>query len=246
MAVINETAARRLWPGEDPIGKRVKQGWPEWTTPWREIVGVVGDIKLNGVIADTPMQVYLPYAQNPSSPPAIIVRSSHPDGLARPIEAVVHELAPRTPASSVRTLDTILGGDIARERASMTLLAAFAGIALVLACVGLYGLVSYLVTQRTREVGVRVALGASSGHIVRLFLGFGLTTTIAGLAIGIAGAAALTSYLDALLFGVGPRDTLAFAGAAATLLVVALAACYVPARRAARVDPTRAMRTIAT
>lgn len=246
VAVINETAARRLWPGEDPVGKRVKQGWPEWTTPWREIVGVVGDIKLNGVIADTPMQIYLPYAQNPSSPPAIVVRSSHPEGLARPIEAVVHELAPTMPVYAVRTLDTIVGGDIARERASMTLLAAFAGIALVLACVGLYGLVSYLVTQRTREVGVRVALGASSGHIVRLFLGFGLTTTIAGLAIGIAGAAALTSYLDALLFGVGPRDTLAFAGAAATLLVVALVACYVPARRAARVDPTRAMRTIAT
>jgi putative ABC transport system permease protein len=246
VAVINETAARRLWPDENPIGKRVKQGWPEWTTPWREIVGIAADVKLNGVMADTTMGVYLPYAQSPMSPPAIIIRSPQPERLARPLQTAVHELTATMPVYAVRTMDAILGADMARERASMTLLVSFAGIALVLACVGLYGLMSHLVAQRTSEIGVRVALGASAGHVIRLFLRFGLTTTIVGLAIGIASAAALTRYLEDLLFRVPPMDALAFGGAAATLFVVALVACYLPARRAARVDPTTAMRTMTT
>jgi putative ABC transport system permease protein len=246
VAVINETAARRLWPGESPLGKRVKQGWPEWETPWWEVVGVTSDIKLSGVIAAAPIQIYLPYPQNPSAAPALIVRGGDPEGLARPVEAALRQVAPSMPLYAVRTMTSMVGDNVARERASMALLAVFAGIALVLACVGLYGVMAHSVAQRTSEVGVRIALGASTSDIVRLFLGFGLITTVAGIAIGLAGAIGLTRFLQELLFGVKPLDALAFTGAAAILFVVALAACYLPARRAARIDATTAIRTAAS
>ena len=242
--VVNETLAKKMWPGEDPIGQRLKQGWPEWKTPWREVVGVVADVKLEGLAEPTPMQVYLPIAQEPPEDFAIAVRTAgDPQAARSAVEAAVRSLDRDVPTYSVRTMDELVGSSTARERMSALVLVVFAAVALVLASVGLYGVVAHGVTERTHEIGVRMALGAKTADVLALVVGQGLATTIAGVAIGLAGAVALSRAIQSVLFGVKATDPATLAAVVAILVSVALVACYIPARRAILVDPTAALRS---
>ena len=243
VTVVNETAASRLWPGENPIGKRVKQGWPEWTTPWYEVVGVAGDLKLNGVDQPTPMQVYLPFMQSLSPNPALIIRSSgNPSALAQTVRDTVHRLAPSMPVYATQTMDTLMGDAVSRQRVSMTIFAIFALIAVVLASIGLFGVIAYSVSQRTHEIGVRLALGATRGEVLRLFLRQGLITIAAGVAAGLTGAIVLSRFMKDLLFGVAPDDHVTLWTVTAMLFTVSAFICYLSARRSTRIDAAIALR----
>jgi putative ABC transport system permease protein len=243
VAVVNERFAKHFWPNENPIGKKLKQGWPEWNTPWQEIVGVVNDVKLDGVESDTPMQVYMPLAQSLSRSVILMVRT---DG-ARPatassIRAVIGRLNDNLPVYDVRTMDDVLGLRIARKRLSMIIFAVFGGVALILAAVGLYGVVSHGVADRTREIGVRMALGATRRQVLKLFLGQSAVTTAVGIAIGTGASMLLSRFMRELLFQVEPNDATTICAVVGMLFVVSIAACYLPARRATRVNPTAALR----
>jgi putative ABC transport system permease protein len=247
VAVVNETLARRLFAGEDSIGKRLKQGWPETPeriAPWREIVGVVADVKVEGLSELTPMQVYMPYPQATTSDLAVIVRTQvDPASLQPPVEAALHALDRDMPLYSVRTMERVVETSIARERMAVLVLVVFAIVALTLASVGLYGVVAHGVTERTHEIGVRIALGADRRHVLGLVVRQGLSMAALGTAIGIAGAVALSRSIEGLLFGVSSTDPATIVAVVATLFTVALVACYVPAWRATGVDPTQALRT---
>jgi putative ABC transport system permease protein len=251
--VVNETLARRLWPDEDPIGKRLKQGWPEtpdhptrpdvYFSPWREVVGVVSDVKTNGITSETPLQAYLPILQEPARFLAIVIRSAaDPASLAPPLESVVRDLDKDLPLTQTRTMDQVLDTSIARQRVSMIIFVVFAIVALTLASVGLYGVVAHGVTERTHEIGVRMALGAEARHVLGLVVRQGLSMACVGAVVGVAGAVALSRWIQGLLFGVTATDPATLAAVVAMLLAVALVACYVPAWRATRVDPTTALR----
>jgi putative ABC transport system permease protein len=243
VAVVNESFASRMWPGEDPIGRTLKQGWPEDKGDWREVIGVVADVKFNGITNETPLQVYLPLDQVSMRYLAIVARTaSDADALMPSIESVVHDLDKDLPLYGKRTMDQILESSLARERMSTIVFMMFAAVAVALAAIGLYGVVSHSVTERTHEIGVRMALGADPRHVLALVVGQGVMTAVAGIAIGLAGALALSRTIEGLLFGVQSTDPLTFAAVAALLLGVALTACAVPAWRATRVDPTRALR----
>jgi putative ABC transport system permease protein len=243
VTVVNESLAGRLWPGEDAVGKRLKQGWPESPSDWREVVGVVGDVKFNGVTAETPMQAYLPLVHEPSRSLAIVARTQgDPAALAPALEGVVRQLNKDLPLFQIRTMDDMLGTAIARQRMSMLVFVVFAVVALTLASIGLYGVVAHGVTERTHEIGVRMALGAEARHVLGLVVRQGLSMALIGMAIGVAASLALSRWIEGLLFGVTANDPVTMAGVVATLLAVALVACYVPAWRATRVDPTTALR----
>jgi putative ABC transport system permease protein len=246
VTIVNDTFARRMWPGEDPIGKQVKQGWPEDSgprNPWREVVGVVNDVKLDGVDQDTPMQAFLPLTQSPSRSVAIVVRTAgDPDALARPVEAAVQALEKELPLTRVLPMTRLMRDAVARQRLSTVILAVFAIVAIVLAAVGLYGVVAHSVTERTREIGVRMALGAEQSQVLQLFVVHGLGTALVGTIAGLGGALMLSRWLEGMLFGVEPTDPVTFAAVALLLLIIAAAACYLPARRASRVDPLVALR----
>jgi putative ABC transport system permease protein len=243
VVVVNETLATRLWPGESAIGKLVKQGWPETPGTWREVVGVVADVKFEGVTVKTPMQVYLPLTQESSRALAIVARTpTEPAAITAAVRAAVHTLDKDLPIYAVRTMEQVLDTSMARERMSMLILAVFAIVALVLASVGLYGVVSHGVTERTHEIGVRMALGAQPRHVLGLVVRQGLTMALIGTVIGVAGAFALSRSVQGLLFGVTATDPMTFTAVVAMLLGVALVACYIPAWRATRLDPTTALR----
>jgi len=243
VAVVNESMARRFWPNADPIGKRLKQGWPEQETPWREIVGVVADVKANGIEETTPLQTYLPLDQEPFRSLRLLVRTaSDPAGAAHSVERAMHEVEKDLPLFDIRTMEEVLQGTMGRQRLLMILLGTFAALALGLAAVGIFGVMAYSVAQRRHELGVRMALGAEMGDVLRLVLGQGIRPALAGVGLGLAGAALLTGFLQSLLFEVKPTDPMTYAGVALILTGVALAACYIPARRAARVDPAVALR----
>jgi predicted permease len=242
VVVINETMARRLWPGEDPIGKRLKQGWPEDQSPWRTIVGVVADVKTDGIDQDTPMQIYMPVTHQPTRRFIVVVRGEHADQMTTTVSAALREFDKELPIYGVQTMDRLMTDAIGRQRVSMVVLSVFGAVALLLAMIGLYGVITYGVTERTQEIGLRMALGATGGQVLRLFLQQGLTAAACGIALGVAIALALTRWLETLLFGVTATDAPTFATVIAVLVVVALTACYIPARRAARVDPLIALR----
>jgi putative ABC transport system permease protein len=243
VVVINETLARRMWPGEDPIGKRLKHSWPEDPSPWREVIGVVNDVKLNGVERDTPLETYVPITQEPTRSFSLAVRTAgHPLALAAAVEGALHQVDKDLPVSQVRTMDQLLGSALAQRRLTLTLLASFAVLALLLAAIGIYGVIAYSVRQRTPEMGIRMALGAQPGDVRRLILAQGLKLTLFGVAIGLLASLALTRWMESLLFGVRPADPLTFAAIAVVLTLVALLACWVPARRATKVDPMIALR----
>ena len=251
--VINETLAKRLWPGENAVGKQLKQGWPETPTtaapgtyfsPWREVVGVVADVKFNGVTAETPLQVYLPVVHEPARTLAIVLRTAtDPSSTAAALEAIVHNIDKDLPLFQTMTMEQMLDASIARQRMSMVIFAVFAVVALTLAAVGLYGVVSHGVTERTHEIGVRMALGAEQRHVLGLVVRQGLSMAAVGTAIGVVGAIALSRTIEGLLFGVTGNDPATLFGVVATLLGVALVACYIPAWRATRLDPTTALRS---
>jgi len=243
VTIINETLARRIWPGEDPIGKRLKQGWPETQSAWREVVGVVADVKLNGVDRDTPMQAYLPLAQEPAGFLGVVVRtSSDPLSVSAQVENAIHSADKDLPVFEIHSMDQLLGNAIARQRLTLVLLSGFAILALLLAAVGIYGVISFSVNQRTHEIGIRIALGARSGDLMRLILGQGLKLTLVGVTLGLLSAYVLTKWMQALLFGVSATDPLTFAAIAFLVTLVALLACYIPASRATRVDPIVVLR----
>jgi len=243
VVVINETLARRIWPGEDPIGKRLKQGWPESQSPWREVVGVVADVKLNGVERDTPMQTYLPLVQEPARSVGLVVRTvGNPLVEGDAVERAIHSIDKDLPVSAIRSMEQLLGISMAQRRLTLTLLLSFAALALLLAGVGIYGVISYSVRQRTHELGIRMALGAQRRDVLKLILTQGLKLALIGVVIGLLTAFALTRWMETLLFNVRPTDPLIFAVIAVVLLLVALFACWLPARRATKVDPMVALR----
>jgi len=241
VVVVNETMARRFWPGESPVGKRITI-WRDEKFP-REIVGVVGDTRAKPGEAAGP-QMYVPYAQdaNWGSLSLVVRTAADAASVAAAARNEIHALDKAIPVYNVRPMGDVVDAALAERRASTLLVGAFALLALLLALVGIYGVTAYYVTQRTHEIGVRVALGAQARHVLRLVIGQSLRLTLAGLALGLCGAAALTRVLESLLYGVRPTDPATFAGAAALLGAVALLACLVPARRATKVDPLIALR----
>ncbi|HVG21686.1 MAG TPA: ABC transporter permease [Blastocatellia bacterium] len=241
VVAVSDTLARRLWPGEDPIGKRIQFGHDE---PFdREVVAVVGDIKRFGLESSEDMATYIPYAQQPWTDMVIVARAaSDPTSLAAAIKGAVQAVDKDQPVHNIKTLETVITNSTSQRRFNLLLLGVFASVALVLAAVGIYGVMSYSVTQRTHEIGIRMALGATPSDVLRLVVGHGLTLTLAGIGIGIGAACAVTQVLESLLYGVSATDPLTFAGTALLLASVALMASFIPARRATRVDPMIALR----
>ncbi len=242
--VVNETFARRVFGDASPLGARIRQGFPENnTTPWREIVGVVNDVKVNGLQADPVAQAYMPFVQNPPGFGALVVRAEgSPAALGRSMEAAVREVEPDLPLNSIQTLDQVMEGGIGNERLTMVLLLGFAALALLVAAIGVFGVTAYAVSQRTHEVGIRMALGARPSSVMALVLRQEMAACLLGILVGIAGALLLGSLLESLLYGVTARDTATVALAAVVLLIVTSIACVIPARRATRVDPVTALR----
>jgi putative ABC transport system permease protein len=243
VTVIDERLAREYWPGESPLGKRVRFGPPEANEPWHTVVGVVGEVRHERVDAATRMSVYLPYGQIPMRSMTLAVRTEgDPAGLAVAAREQVRALDPDQPVTAVRTMEEVVSRAVWQPRLHAILFGIFAGVALLLATVGIYGVMSYAVTQRTHEIGVRVALGAGPRDILRLVVRQGLTLTLVGIGVGAAAAFALTRVMSSLLFEVSAADPATFAANVVLLALVSLLACYVPARRATRVDPITALR----
>jgi putative ABC transport system permease protein len=246
VAIINEEAARRYWPGRNPIGEQLHLGARLVSgvrSEQKTIVGVVGDVKYGGLALTAPPEIYLPHAQHPVDGLTIAVRTAGDPLAAVPVvRADLTALDRELPLADIRTMDEVVGRSIAERRFTMILLAAFATVAVVLAAIGVYGVLAYLVSQRTPEIGVRLALGAAPGDVARLFLREGVTLAMVGLAAGLAGGVAAARALTTLLFGVTTTDPLTFVAVVVALAVVALLASYVPARRAAAVDPMSALR----
>jgi putative ABC transport system permease protein len=249
VVLINETMARRFWPGEDPIGKRITMESPEKPV-WHEIVGIVADVRHTALESESEPEMYYPYlfaSEADSSPWTsmyLVVRANHDDaaGLAAGLRRQVMAVDKDQPIYNVAPMTQLMSASVAHRRFNLLLVGFFAAIALVLAAVGLYGVMSYAVTQRTREIGVRLALGAQTHDVLKLVLKQGMKLTLAGIAIGLASAFALTRLMKNLLFGVNATDPATLAGVALLLILTALLASYIPARRATKVDPLVALR----
>jgi putative ABC transport system permease protein len=240
--VVSESMAKRFWPGQDPIGKRLKMTFsPEKS---REIVGVVGDVKGDGLDVLEPVAtLYVPLAQQPTPYMSLVVRTSAPPNtLISAISNAVHEVDREQPVVGVITMDDIVANSLSHQRFSMLLLSAFSGLAVVLAAIGIYSVLAYSVRRRIREIGVRMALGARRADILQMILGQGTKLVFIGTGIGIAAALGLTRLMSSQLFGVTATDPVTFLSVAALIVLVALAACYIPARRATKVDPMVALR----
>jgi putative ABC transport system permease protein len=244
VVVISETMARRFWPGEDAVGKRIAAGRVRTPEDWIQVVGVVKDVRQFELNAEPKPQMYLSYRQAGFFEPRDLVVKTDvdPASMAATVRKAVWEIDKDQPVSNIRTMEEILADSIARQRFSMLLLAIFAAVALVLAAVGIYGVMSYSVAQRTREIGIRMALGAQTGTVLKLAIGYGMKLVIAGIVIGLIAAFALTRVMSALLFGVTATDPTTFTLISLLLIAVAVLASYVPARRATRVNPIIALR----
>jgi predicted permease len=246
VAIVDETMARTFWPHQDAVGQRIRQGGRDSMDPWRTIVGLVGvgpHVHYRTLEAPSRVAFYWPHAQRPSSSMSLAIRtSSDPRTLAEAVRREVLALDPDQPVYKVEPMLDLMADSIAQRRLSMWLLAVFAGLAMLLAAVGIYGVISYSVSQRWREIGIRMALGAGRADVLRLILGQSLLLALTGILIGIAASLALTGLLTSLLFEVQARDPLTFAAVAALLLIVAVAASYLPAYRATAVGPSTALR----
>ena len=247
VVIINETLARQFFPNEDPIGKRIGLSGP---TDWREIVGVTGDVRNYGLDEEVKPESYIPYLQSApgylagvASRMALIARTgSQPAGFAAAMTNQVQALDKNQPVTYVKTMESYLAESLAQRRFNMLLLGVFATLALVLAAIGIYGVIAYTVTQRRHELGIRVALGAGAADILKLVLRHAMAMTFVGIAIGLACAFALTRFMGTLLYRIAATDPLTFIGLAALLTLVALVATFIPARRAMKVDPMVALR----
>ena len=243
VVIISEAMARRFWPGENPIGKRLTPSFHLEQGP-REIVGIVGDVKASGLDVDSSAMMYLPYKQSPRPYMSFVVRTaSNPESLIQPVSTAIYSIDKEQALTDVETMEQVLTKSLSGRRFNMTLLLTFATVALVLAAVGVYGVMNYTVTLRRRELGIRMALGAGRMDVLRLVLGQGLTLTLIGVAAGLISAYALTRLMASLLYGVTATDYLTFVSVSVMLVAVGLAASYVPARRATKVNPTIALRT---
>jgi putative ABC transport system permease protein len=243
VVLINEPLAKRYFPGQNPIGKHLDifEGKPEFVS--REIVGVIGGVK-HFALQETPRaEMFVPYSQSPNFNMNLVVRSSgDPAALPAEVRQVVRSVDPAEAASAFRMMGDVVSASRAGDRFNTLLLGAFGGISLILTAAGIFGVLSYLVTQRTREIGVRMALGAQPRDVLRVVVGHGMRLVFAGMAMGTAGAIVVTRWMASFLFGVKPADPLTFAAVALVLVVTAIFACYLPARRAMRVDPLVALR----
>jgi putative ABC transport system permease protein len=243
VAIIDETMARAYWSNEDPVGKRIKRGGMESTTPWMTVVGVVRHVRYRTLEARSRVQLYWPEAQNPTNSMGLAIRAAgDPMSLAPAVQKLVLALDAEQPVDHVLTLQELMADSLARRRLTLTLLAAFAGGAILLAALGIYGVTAYMVTQRQQEIGLRMALGASRSDVLGLVVRQGMSLMLAGLAAGLVLSLGLTWALSSLLFSVRPYDPISLAAAAGALAVVALVACSFPAWRATRVDPLVALR----
>ena len=242
--VINESLARRIWPGEDAVGKRIKRGFPDQPGEWREVVGVVADVKVEDLVSRPPLQIYMPYAQTTTGEFFLVTRTAtDAAALGGTLEATIHNMDRDLPVFAVRTMASVMQEAIAQQRMAQVVLTMFAAVALLLASIGLYGLVAHSVTERTQEIGVRMAMGAQARDVLRLMLANGLSMTALGAIAGVVGAALLAGSLESLLYGVRPIDPLTFVSVVALLLVTSLVACLIPAARATRIAPTVALRS---
>lgn len=248
VVVINQTMVDRYFSGQDPIGKRLEIGFAV-PPRWREIVGVVADVRTAGLDRDTPVQAYVSYYQDPNTvglgpgPITVLARTSgNPAAVGNAMKSAILNVDRSQPVYAMQPMTDIIGQSIAQRRFSLVLLAFFAASALFLAALGLYGVMSYVVAQRTPEIGIRMALGARPGQVLLLVEKQGLQLVLAGAAIGVVGGLLLTRLMMSLLFHVSPSDPAALVAGAITLLAVSIAACYLPARRASRVDPLIALR----
>jgi predicted permease len=249
VALVNETLARTYWPGADPIGRRIRMG-SNTQRPWMTVVGVVRDVRHNGLTETIKEKFYVPYAQFPLSTGFaprnmnLVVRTSgNPLALAGPIRAAVRRLDPNLPIAKVRPMTEVVDASLSTPRLTGSLLSIFAGLALLLAAIGVSGVLAYLVSRRRREIGIRMALGASGGSVMRLVIRRGLATAGAGVAVGVIAALFLTRLMEGLLYGVAPRDPGTFLAVTTILGAIALVASAVPAWRASRVDPLEALRS---
>jgi putative ABC transport system permease protein len=240
VAIVNRTAARHFWGAQDPLGKRFStDGGKTWT----QIAGVAGDVKQYGLDKDAADEIYMPMAQNPLRDAILVVKTTvEPMSVARGIIELLFAVDPNQPAARVRSMEQVRAESVAAPRLTSILLSLFALLALTIAATGIGGVMALAVGQRRHEIGVRMAIGARPGEILRMVLGQGMALAVVGIALGLFGAFALTRLLQKLLFEVGPTDPLTFVGVALVLSAATLLACYVPARRAARVDPIIALR----
>jgi len=237
--VINDFMARRFWPQGDALGKRINLCSLDPKPCWFSIIGIVGNVHQFGLDTAQTYDVYFPGGWTPY---LVIRTASDPLEIAAAAAGIVHKVMPTLPVTQVLTMDTLVADSVSARRFSAVLTGVFAGLALLLAGVGIYGVMSYSVGRRTNEIGIRMALGAQPGSVLGMIMGRGARLALAGVALGLAGALALTRYLASLLFGVQPKDPVTYGAVAALVIVVTLAACYVPARRAMRVDPMVALR----
>ncbi len=242
--VIDEEFARRYWPNEEAVGRRIRIGGADNDNPLVEVIGVVGRVKMESLNQNSDrVQGYFPFNQLPQEGMTVIIKgASDPNQLISSVRNVVKTIDQDQPIYSPRTMDEIRAESVAGERLNLTLLTLFAGIALVLAIVGIYGVMSYSVTQRTHEIGIRMAIGARPGDVFKMILGHGMKLALIGVAVGLLGAFALTRLMATMLFGVEPTDVTTFAGISIMLITVALLACYLPGRRATKVEPTISLR----
>ena len=244
VVVISEKTAQHFWPGQDPIGRRLKPGSSASNTPWREVIGIVKDVRQNDFIAAPKMQMYFTYRQlKDLAPNALVVRTSiEPLSLAASVRDAIWSVDKDQTVADIDTMEHIVAEAVARQRFSMLLLGLFATLALVLASVGIYGVMSYSVAQRTHEIGIRIALGARRGDVLQMTIKQGLQLVGAGMILGLATAFFLTRVLESLLFGISATDPVTFLSISLVLLAVAILASYVPALRATKVDPIIALR----
>ena len=243
VTIIDERLAREYWPDQDPIGKRIRFGPPENNEPWHTIVGVVAEVKHERLDASTRKSVYLPHAQVPIGGARLAIKTTaKPESLIGAVRNQVRELDADLPLTRIMTMNEVVARSVWQQRLYTALFGVFAAVALILATVGIYGVMSYAVTQRTREIGLRMALGAQRTDVLKLVVGHGVVVTAIGLGVGLGAAVGLTRLMSSLLFNVTATDPITFVAVSVVLAGVALGACFVPARRAAKVDPMVALR----
>jgi putative ABC transport system permease protein len=246
VVLVDEYMAAQLWPDQDPIGRRIRTGGFDVTpdTPWMTVIGVVGRVKQDSLDGEPRMAYYRYQGQTASRAMTVVVRTTamDPASLAGAVRQQIRELDADMPVYKMRPMGARVSESLAERRFAMLLLTVFAVFALVLAAVGVYGVLAYLVAQGTRELGIRLALGATPATLARLVVWQGMSIALTGVTLGLAGAFVLTRFMRALLFGVAPTDPVTFVAIASTLAMVALAASYLPARRAAAVDPIVSLR----